>query len=177
MASKTKVTTDHEEIRRWVEERGGSPAAVKRTSADGEPGILRIDFPGYTGEGTLEHIPWDDWFRKFDENKLAFLYQQETSGGARSNFNKLIGRDTAQTRAQGVKRHRPARTTTGRSSTAGRSRTAGRRSTRSRTRAVASTRNARPSSSRSSKGRSTAVGEGKVSERSQVGRRSGKRAA
>ena len=171
MASQSKTTTDHEEIRRWVEERGGSPATVKRTSAGGAPGILHIDFPGYSGEGTLEHIGWDEWFRKFDENNLAFLYQEETSGGERSNFNKIIGRDTAETRTEGIKtsRHHPARTTAGRSPRAGSSRAAtAARGTR--TRAVASGK----SSSRSSKGRTTAK---KVGARSRHGRQSGKRAA
>jgi hypothetical protein len=38
MGSSTRITTDHDEIRRWVEEHGGKPAAVKGTGskADGE---------------------------------------------------------------------------------------------------------------------------------------------
>ena len=31
MTSKTTTTTDHDEIRRWVEEHGGSPVVVKGT--------------------------------------------------------------------------------------------------------------------------------------------------
>ena len=44
--SESKSTTDHDDIRRWVEERGGQPARVKETGDDGDPGILRIDYPG-----------------------------------------------------------------------------------------------------------------------------------
>jgi hypothetical protein len=55
-------------------------------------GIIRIDFPGYSGKGSLEEISWDDWFEKFEEKKLAFLHQDETAGGKKSNFNKLINR-------------------------------------------------------------------------------------
>lgn len=83
-----KRTIDHEEIRRWVEARGGHPAHVKRTGGGEDPGILRIDFPGFSGEGTLEELDWDTWFRKFDENQLAFLYQDEDG----SRFNKLVRR-------------------------------------------------------------------------------------
>ena len=61
MASETTTTTDHDEIRRWVEEHGGTPASVKGTDADGEAGVLRIDFPGGAGEDQLEHIGRDDW--------------------------------------------------------------------------------------------------------------------
>ena len=96
MPSKSKVTTDHEEIRRWAEERGGKPARVKRTGGGDDPGILRIDFPGYSGADSLEEISWDEFFRKFDENGLALLYQETTAGGQRSNFNKLISRETEQ---------------------------------------------------------------------------------
>ena len=87
-----KVTTDHDFIRRWAEQRGGKPSAVKSTERGDDPGIIRIDFPGYSGKGSLEEISWDEWFEKFDQAKLAFLYQEETAGGEKSNFNKLISR-------------------------------------------------------------------------------------
>lgn len=93
----THATTDHETIRSWVEDRGGSPAAVEETAGDGdEMGILRIDFPDYTGEESLVEVDWDDWFEKFDRADLAFIYQEETSGGEKSNFNKLVSRETVQ---------------------------------------------------------------------------------
>jgi hypothetical protein len=100
MAS-AKVTTDHEEIRRWVEERGGYPAHVKRTGGDEDPGMLRIDFPGYSGEGTLERIDWDSWFEAFEENDLAFLHQDRTADGKISRFNKLVARETVERRERG----------------------------------------------------------------------------
>src|SRR4051812_46678914 len=52
-----KLTIDHKEIQRWVEARNGSPAVVKRTHRTGEAeGILRIDFPGFSGAKTLDHV-------------------------------------------------------------------------------------------------------------------------
>jgi hypothetical protein len=90
----SKMTTDHETIRRWVEDRGGKPAAVKSTHKSGQDtGIIRIDFPGYTGKDTLEEISWDEFFQKFDEANLAFVYEDETSTGQKSNFNKLVKHD------------------------------------------------------------------------------------
>jgi hypothetical protein len=91
--STTKKTTDHEEIRRWVEEHGGRPARVRGTGGDGDPGVLRIDFPGGAGEDELEPISWDEWFQKFDEENLAFLYQEEKASGEDSTFFKLVNRD------------------------------------------------------------------------------------
>jgi len=74
-SSESKVTTDHEEIREWVEERGGRPARVKGTENKQGAGLLRIDYPGYSGEGTLETITWEEFFEAFEKNNLAFLYQ------------------------------------------------------------------------------------------------------
>jgi hypothetical protein len=95
------TTTDHEEIRQWVESRGGKPARVKRTGQGDDPGVLRIDFPGFSGEDTLEHIDWDTWFEAFHENNLAFIYQEETADGAESRFNKLVSREAAEEKASG----------------------------------------------------------------------------
>jgi len=85
-----KRTTDHEEIRRWVEARGGCPAHVKDSGNDeDDPGILRIDYPGYSGQQSLETISWDEFFDAFDENNLAFLYQDEKD----SRFSKFVRRN------------------------------------------------------------------------------------
>jgi hypothetical protein len=89
----SKTTTDHKEIRKWVESRGGHPATVKRTTKNHEPGVLRIDFPGYSGEDTLEEVEWDSWFEVFEDRELAFIYQDHTTDGKPSRFNKLVSRD------------------------------------------------------------------------------------
>jgi len=127
--SSGKVTTNHEEIRRWVESKGGCPARVKGTGRGNDPGILRIDYPGFSGVETLERMPWDKWFDAFDKNQLAMVYQPT------SRFSKLVSRATAEAktgtratprRAAGAKRatakrptaKRGAKKTTGRRATA-----------------------------------------------------------
>jgi hypothetical protein len=92
MASESNTTTDHDEIRRWVEEHDGKPATVRGTGSNGDAGILRIDFPGGAGDDRLEPIEWDEWFEKFDENNLAFLYQEHKADGSDSTFFKLVSR-------------------------------------------------------------------------------------
>src|SRR4051812_50142422 len=89
--AESNVTTDHDEIRRWVEERGGHPARVKATGGDDDPGILRIDFPGGSGEDTLEEISWDEGVEAVEGNNLAFLPQGTTSEGQERRVSKLIG--------------------------------------------------------------------------------------
>lgn len=88
--SETRRTTDHDEIRRWVEEHGGTPASVRGTEGDDDAGVLRIDFPGGAGEDALEHISWEDWFEKFDASNLAALYQDKKADGSDSSFFKLV---------------------------------------------------------------------------------------
>jgi hypothetical protein len=71
-----KTTTDHDEIRRWAEERGGRPAlAVEQQD---QPLGLRIEFPEDRGQSDgLLLISWEEFFRKFDEQNLVFLYRDE----------------------------------------------------------------------------------------------------
>jgi hypothetical protein len=87
------LTIDHDEIRRWVEERGGHPARVAGTGSGEDPGLLRIDFPGFSGEGKLEPISWEQFFEAFEENELAFAYQDQKKSGEPSTFSKLVRRE------------------------------------------------------------------------------------
>jgi len=90
----SQTTTNLEDIKKWAEARGGKPAVVKDTEGDGKGvGVLRINFPGYSGEDSLEEISWDEWYKTFKKKNLAFLYQEETAGGKESRFFKLIAND------------------------------------------------------------------------------------
>lgn len=94
--STSKTTTNHNEIQRWVEERGGHPARVKGTENKRSAGVLRIDYPGYSGEESLEAITWEEFFEGFDDNELAFLYQDKTADGKQSRFSKLVSRNATE---------------------------------------------------------------------------------
>ena len=77
-----------------MEERGGRPACVKTTGNKGDIGLLRIDYEGYGDDSKLQPIEWEDFFEKFEEEKLAFLYQDETADGKQSRFSKLVARNS-----------------------------------------------------------------------------------
>lgn len=93
-SGESEKTTDHETIKKWAEKRGGRPAAVKDTEKEGEDaGILRIHFPKYSGsEDSMEEIPWEEFFDKFEEADLAFLYQEKTKDGKESRIFKFVER-------------------------------------------------------------------------------------
>lgn len=92
--SKAEITTDHDVIRQWAEERGGCPASVEGTSDSDEPGLLRLDFR--PKDDKLENVDWDAFFEKFDEANLAFLYQEKTADGSISRFHKFVDRARAE---------------------------------------------------------------------------------
>jgi hypothetical protein len=81
------VTTNHEVIKKWAEERNAVPSTVEGSEHDDHAGVLRFDFGGDSER--LQHIEWDEWFRTFDERKLNFIYQEKKSDGSQSNFFQL----------------------------------------------------------------------------------------
>ncbi len=95
MSGISRTTTDHEVIIRWAEARGGRSARVKGTEVR-SAGLLRIQFPEAHSADALEAIPWSDFFEKFEEKQLAFVYQEATSGGEISRFNRIVSRDGSE---------------------------------------------------------------------------------
>ena len=88
--SSSETTTDPEVIRKWTESRNGRPAMIKGTEGKDGEGILRIEF---RHGDNLEDIEWDEFFRTFEDRKLAFLYQDKTADGKQSRFFKFVKRD------------------------------------------------------------------------------------
>lgn len=72
-------TRNHDDIRKWVEQRGGKPARVRGTED-----LLRISF-GQSPKN-LEEISWDQFFDSFDRNGLLFLYEEDPS----TRFSKFV---------------------------------------------------------------------------------------
>src|SRR5215475_3912606 len=102
-ASRGRATThgshpliDHDAIQQWAEARGATPSCVKKTGRKGDIGMIRLNFPGYSGEESLQAISWDEWFEQFDESNLALIVQDATAGSQKSNFNKLVKRSTVE---------------------------------------------------------------------------------
>ncbi len=89
-----EVTTDHSKIKTWAEKHGGKPAAVDSTYSKGDVGIIRLMFPKapHSDHEHLVEISWDEFFKEFEQRKLALLYEQD------SMFSKLVGRDSVKER-------------------------------------------------------------------------------
>lgn len=80
--SEAMTTTNHDEIRNWVQTRSGRPS---RVNGGRDGGLLGTGDP----EESPEEISWRDFSEIFDRRKLAFLDQDETADGEKSRFNKL----------------------------------------------------------------------------------------
>jgi ferritin-like metal-binding protein YciE len=106
---RSRVLTDPEEIRQWAEERGAKPAVVKGTGSGEDIGMLRLEFPGWGSDEKLQPIDWDEWLEKFEDRGLALIVEDETASGQKSNFNKLVSRETAEGAEGRGRRTRSAR--------------------------------------------------------------------
>ena len=91
--SKTKITKDHKFIKEWVVARGGIPTRIaEERTPDEEVGVLDIKFPGVTDKKLIP-ISWNEFFTKFEQSHLAFLFEDDQGGGQKSKFYKLIWRN------------------------------------------------------------------------------------
>jgi len=97
--AETKVLTEHEEIRDWAAARAGQPALSDSGLADEEP-VLRFAFgqhayqdtdQGWDEIGGVEIIEWDEWFRIFEERKLALVVSEDVPG-RREEFHEFVRR-------------------------------------------------------------------------------------
>ena len=89
--TESHVTTDHDEIRRWADDRHATPATVDDPQNPSGVGALRFDFDfGFDTETSdLRQISWDEWLAAFDERGLSFAYQDTRADGSTSNYFTL----------------------------------------------------------------------------------------
>jgi hypothetical protein len=95
MAVHTKLTRDHREIQHWVQERDGRPGVVRTSEDPNAPVTLEVDFPGHSGEQTVQSITWEEFFDHFDREQLLFAYKDDTTSGEVSFFCKIVDQQHA----------------------------------------------------------------------------------
>jgi|AntDeeMetagen285_2_1112576.scaffolds.fasta_scaffold00026_34 hypothetical protein len=91
------ITTDHETIREWVENRGGTPAQVTGQTVDAARSLYIVE-EGEAMEG-LESTSWDEFFETFEAEELAFVYQDRDVGETDEWLYDLIDREEVAERA------------------------------------------------------------------------------
>src|SRR5690606_12525991 len=72
----THYTSNHTEIRRWAKRHGARPGIARDTIASRDLDQLTLVLPGERGEENVEFIDWDEFFRRFDEEEMVFVYEE-----------------------------------------------------------------------------------------------------
>jgi hypothetical protein len=76
------VTTDHDEIRTWIEEHGGMPSV--RDKRGTQRGVLDVCFDEFDDEHDV--ISWDEFFDTFDTLNMEFRYVLKSDGDQMKEF-------------------------------------------------------------------------------------------
>lgn len=98
--AETITLTDHQAIRDWAAARAGFPAIVDVSPEAGTQPMLRIVFGQEAYEdddrperppnsGGYDLVEWDEWFRLFDEEKLAMIIEEDVPG-KREQFHRIV---------------------------------------------------------------------------------------
>lgn len=84
-----EITTDHDTIRAWVDERGGFPVAVREASEE----IVDLAFSPPLDD--YERIPWSEFFDLFDSLNLVFQFDPEAGPDEAADAWSFASRELA----------------------------------------------------------------------------------
>jgi hypothetical protein len=87
-----KVTTNHNEIKKWITEHGGVPA-LSQESPDADENALRIKFDAAS---PYRDIGWTEFFDRFESDKLALSYSDYVIKGDEELSFNFINREVAE---------------------------------------------------------------------------------
>ncbi len=92
-----RILTKAEDIRQWVEARGGYPMLMEVPSGTRSRTVLLIAFgqdalntgetQGQDRPGGFELVGWDDWISALENEKLALRVSDDPSGGREAEFD------------------------------------------------------------------------------------------
>jgi hypothetical protein len=71
MLAQGKITTDRTVIQSWAHARQGQPALVRK----GQNPVLAIVFPDCDSAVVERGLSWNEFFDRFEQQRLVFMYQ------------------------------------------------------------------------------------------------------
>jgi hypothetical protein len=93
----SKILTKAEDIRQWVEARGGYPLLMEVPSGTRTRTVLQIAFgqdalntgetQGQDRPGGFELVGWDDWINALENENLALRVSDDPAGGRETDFD------------------------------------------------------------------------------------------
>lgn len=94
------ITTNHSEIKKWIEEHYGTPEIIDEKVAGADNIGIRVNLPGKEDERFLSDkhinhsINWEKFFDIFEKQNLAFEYTNDENMIDTSMNYRFIPRDT-----------------------------------------------------------------------------------
>lgn len=92
----SRILSSREDIRQWVEARGGYPMLMDTPDGTGMRTLLQLTFgqhalnsdnnEGPDRVGGFHLVSWEEWFVALDEGKLALRVSDDPSGGNEAEF-------------------------------------------------------------------------------------------
>ncbi len=84
-------TTDHYEIKNWAEVHRAVPTEILPDTVDAVPAQLRLMVAEQAKKtAQIRILSWEEFFSKFDELGLTFVYDSESTG-----YNEILQREEA----------------------------------------------------------------------------------
>ena len=74
MFAQGKATTDPSLIKKLAEARRASPAIIRKVTNDGIEMVLSFLFPDIKIDEVATRLTWEEFFEKFDQQRLVFVY-------------------------------------------------------------------------------------------------------
>ncbi|KFC68641.1 hypothetical protein FF80_01594 [Devosia sp. LC5] len=91
-----KILTSRDDIRQWVEARGGNPMLMETPDGTGSRTLLQLTFgqhaintdgnEGPDRVGGFQLVSWDDWFAALEAANLALRVSDDLAGGNEAEF-------------------------------------------------------------------------------------------
>lgn len=94
-----RSTVNHTKIKQWAESLNGKPQIIDDPQAKQDTPGLRINFPDKSNDLYLSaskhgrDTTWEDFFKIFEQEQLAFLYEAKPSKEDLSDAFQFIKRD------------------------------------------------------------------------------------
>lgn len=91
-----KITTNHTEIKNWIEKNGGRPQKVYNANALSDKPGIKIKFSNensrFSSKVKAKDVPWEEFFKDFEKMHLAFVYDKSN----RAKTFMFLPRDPAR---------------------------------------------------------------------------------
>lgn len=94
MTNDIEQTIDHSRIRKRIESRNGRLVRIEnRTTPVEGKGVIQVIFSDTLLEEQYVQVSWEEFFTRFDQAHLAFVYERCGAEDVTNRFYKFVNRN------------------------------------------------------------------------------------